>query len=104
MAQKLLTFIFAIMFSTAIAFAQNGLKITGNINEADGKPLDGATIYLLKASDSTVVKTALSNADGSYVLAGLKTGSYKLSVVMMGFASYKSTMFKVADQEFPLPR
>jgi len=103
MAQKLLTFIFAITFSTAIAFAQNGLKITGSINGTDGKPVDGATIYLLKASDSTVVKTALSNADGSYILAGLKTGSYKLSVVMIGFANYKSAEFQVADQDMTLP-
>lgn len=103
MAQKLLAFIFAIAISTSIASAQSGLKITGNINGTDGKPLDGATIYLLKATDSTLVKAALSNPDGSYVLAGLKSSSYKLSVAMVGFAGYKSAMFKLTGQDVALP-
>src|SRR5476651_684282 len=99
MAQKLLTFIFAFAISITAASAQSGIKITGNISGTDGKPLDGATIYLLKAADSTLVKTALSNADGSYVLGGLKTGSYKISAAMMGFSSYKSAVFQVTDQD-----
>lgn len=104
MAQKLLAFIFAIAFSTTIASAQSGSKITGNINSADGKPLDGATIYLLKATDSTLVKTALSNADGSYMLTGLKTGRYKVSAAMMGFGNYKSAVFELSNQDMTLPR
>jgi len=103
MAKKLLSFIFAFTISICTVSAQSGLKITGSITSTDGKPLDGATIYLLKAADSTLVKTALSNADGSYTLAGLKAGDYKLSAVTMGFAAYKGAAFKLIDQDIALP-
>lgn len=92
-----------ITIASTIAFAQAGLKISGKIIDGEGKPLDGATAYLLKAADSSLVKTALADPDGSYVFGGLKAGSYKLSVTMMGFANYKSGVIVITGQDIVLP-
>jgi len=95
--------ILLITFTSNFVSAQTGLKISGKITGADGKPVDGATIYLSRYTDSSLVKTALGNADGSYVLEGLKKGEYRLSVVMMGFASYKSDAIKLDAQNITPP-
>ncbi len=75
MNKKLTAFLAAwLLIATAFAQAQTGLSLKGKITSADGKPLDGATIYLNRAADSTLVKASLSEKDGSFVFAGIKTG------------------------------
>jgi hypothetical protein len=86
-----------------LGYAQTGLKISGKITGADGKPLDGATVYLQRAADSVLVKSALANADGTYVLANLKSGAYKVAVTMMGFATYKSNIVNLDGNDIVLP-
>lgn len=103
MKLKITAFIAAwITIASTLAFAQTGLKISGKVTDADGKALDGATIYLSRTADSVLVKSALANPDGSYVLAGLKAGSYKLSIIMIGFGNYKSGVIQV-NKDMVLP-
>ncbi len=48
--------IFALIFSSSFVYAQNKIgKVTGIAKSADGKPLDGATIGLLRAKDNSLV-------------------------------------------------
>jgi len=91
-----------ISIASTLAFGQSGLKITGKVTGADNKGLDGATVYLSKATDSVLVKTALANADGGFELPGLKQGEYKLSVNMIGYARYKSAVIGLT-KDFALP-
>ncbi|MES2276428.1 MAG: TonB-dependent receptor [Bacteroidota bacterium] len=84
-------------------YAQTGLKISGKITTADGRPLDGATVYLQRAADSVLVKSALANADGTYLLGNLKNGTYKVAVTMMGFARYKSEVINLNEKDITLP-
>ncbi|QKJ28887.1 TonB-dependent receptor [Mucilaginibacter mali] len=91
-----------IIIASTCAFAQTGFKISGKVTGNDGKPLDGATIYLSRATDSVLVKTALAEPDGSYILAGLKAGNYKLAVNMIGFARYKTAVISL-DKDMVLP-
>lgn len=87
----------------APAFAQTNLKISGKITDADGKALDGATIYLKRAADSVLVKSALAEADGRFVLTGLKPGSYKLAIALMSYANYRNDTIKLNDQDLIMP-
>jgi outer membrane cobalamin receptor len=65
-------------------FAQN---IKGLIADAGThQPLANATISLLKASDSSLLKAALAGDDGHYQFANLQPGNYLLSVQMMGYS------------------
>ncbi|AYL95680.1 TonB-dependent receptor [Mucilaginibacter celer] len=70
--------------------AQSNIAISGKITNTEGQALEGATIYLKTVSDSVLIKTAISGADGSYQLVQLKKGNYRLYVTMIGFAAYKS--------------
>jgi hypothetical protein len=80
--------------ASTFVYAQQGLKISGKIT-GDGKPLDGATVYLKRATDSVLIKTALADASGSFLFENQKKGNYKLVVTMIGFQSYKSEVFEL---------
>ncbi|MEO6522787.1 MAG: TonB-dependent receptor [Mucilaginibacter sp.] len=89
--------------TSAFVYAQTGSKISGKILDADGKPIDGATVYLSRSADSALVKTGFADVNGAYLLQGLKKGDYRLSVVMMGFSTYKSDVIKLDLQDVIVP-
>jgi outer membrane receptor protein involved in Fe transport len=103
MTKKLTAFLAAwLLVASTFAQAQTGLSVKGRITSADGKPLDGATIYLNRAADSTLVKASLSEKDGSFIFAGLKAADYRLVVSTIGYKTYKSDVIKLQkDTVFP---
>ena len=58
----LLTLLFIV--SGIGAFAQSATKISGTINDEGGKVLPSATVSLLRAKDSGLVKVAITNKEG----------------------------------------
>jgi hypothetical protein len=83
--------------------AQSGLQLTGKVQSADKTALDGATVYLLKAQDSTLVKTALADATGNYSFQKLGSGDYRLSATMIGYQPYKSAAFTLQQNKIMEP-
>jgi len=77
-------FIMVVLFVPAIAQKGKG-TISGTVAEAGGKPVAAATVSLLQAANGTLVKTALSAADGSFEFASLPNGNYKIQVSASGF-------------------
>ena len=63
---ELIAIVFLITISTK---AQN--SIIGRIKDEKQKPLKAATILLLQAEDSVLVKSTLSNDKGEYKLADI---------------------------------
>jgi hypothetical protein len=92
-----LTAILAAWLTIAFTFAkaQSNFTIKGNVNSPDNKPLDGATVYLQRAADSTLIKTALTEANGNFALSNIATGTYRIVIVMIGFGNYKSETIKL---------
>lgn len=68
-------------------------QITGHIYEAGGSVVPGANVLLKKASDSTLVKAALGEADGSYRLSGLSEGHYFIEAHLIGFEDGRTEKF-----------
>jgi outer membrane receptor protein involved in Fe transport len=66
------------------ASAQTDLK--GKVVDENNKPVEFATIMILNAADSVMVKGAISNAAGTYVFPQIKEGRYLLTASMMGYA------------------
>jgi len=60
----------------APAFAQNVLK--GNVVDAQGKPIEGATV-LIEGTDSASRRETKTNAKGEFMQIGLVSGSYKVT-------------------------
>ena len=65
-------------------------QIRGFIQDASGAAVAGAQIKLTSASTGAV-RTAVSGADGSYLLPDLSVGSYTLEVTKDGFSKYLQT-------------
>ncbi|WEA00579.1 TonB-dependent receptor [Mucilaginibacter sp. SJ] len=103
--KTLIAIIFTLLITaqSELVLAQESLKITGKIVGKDSRPLDGASVYLLRGADSVLVKTTLANNDGSFALTGLNKGIYRLSVTMMGFAAYRSDTFQLQQQDLAFP-
>ena len=77
-----------------LSFAQTGGKITGSIKDGGNqKVIDAATISLLKALDSSLVKTSLTSKDGSFSFENLKEGKYLVMATSFGHSKvYSKTM------------
>jgi iron complex outermembrane recepter protein len=99
MKQKLLL-ILTIGLSTSIStFAQNASKVSGQINDNSGKAIASATVMLQKAKDSSLVKTAITNANGGYEIIPVKPGSYFVSATSAGIKKTTSQIFEVKENE-----
>jgi iron complex outermembrane recepter protein len=79
----------ALLATAQLAQAQ---KISGSVQSA-GKPVELATVVLLNAKDSALVKGAISDLDGVFELDGINAGDYRLQVSAVGFAlSYSKSL------------
>jgi len=65
--------------------------VSGSVADQQQKPLDYATVSLLKAKDSSLVKGALTDDKGHYQISGISAGNYLVSVSVI---SYKKTFSK----------
>lgn len=99
MKQKLALIYTISLFTTITAFAQSPSKVSGQINDNSGKPVAAATIMLQKAKDSSLVKTAVTNANGSYEIMPVKPGSYFVSTTSAGIKKTSSAVFEVKENE-----
>ncbi|MGX5820559.1 TonB-dependent receptor domain-containing protein [Chitinophaga lutea] len=85
-----------------MAQAQNG-KINGSVTRADRKPAEFATVTLLKAKDSSLVKGAVATLEGTYEFDGVREGKYLVAAVNMGFKKTYSQPFTVNGAPVKVP-
>jgi hypothetical protein len=78
-----------LLITTTTLFAE-AQQITGSVKDEKGNPLNGATVSLVRAADTSTIKLAISKADGSYTFPGIKEGVYKVLATYVGYktASY----------------
>ncbi len=83
-----LTFI-ALLFSATI-YAQS---IKGIVRDNKAQVVEYATIVLHNAKDSSFVKGEISAEDGSFEIAGVKSGEYYIECSYVGFENYLGLAF-----------
>ncbi|HEY0246602.1 MAG TPA: carboxypeptidase-like regulatory domain-containing protein, partial [Mucilaginibacter sp.] len=72
MNQRLHKFLYTLLLLLAgigVSIAQTkstGIKVSGLLLDAQGKPMEYATVSLLRAKDSSIVKGTLSTDAGAY--------------------------------------
>lgn len=59
-------------------------EITGAFDEQDGGPLAAVEVVALRVADSTLVAHASTGADGTFRLAGLAPGRYRVRATLLG--------------------
>lgn len=95
---------FFILFSTLTFSSVFAQKITGIALDATGKPQEFANVLVLQAKDSSLVKGAVTDADGHFEIdnfAQNTEGGYFLQISMVGFKNFMSEKFTAtADKDF----
>lgn len=90
-----------VVISWSVSFGQAGktgsAKVSGSLVNDQGKPLDYASVSIIKASDSTVVKGALSNDNGVYAFEKVPTGKYLIKATVVGYTKAISQPFTVTE-------
>lgn len=67
--------------------------ISGTVNDPSGKPQEFATVMLMRAKDTALVKGAITDINGRFELEKIASGSYFTRVSMVGFKNYNSKPF-----------
>ena len=73
--------------STSWAQAVAGSQVSGVVKDSSGAVLPGVLVTMTK-TDTGMVRTAYTAADGSYVFPNLPVGPYRLKAELQGFNAY----------------
>ena len=95
-----LLFLLLLTGTTIFASAQH---VNGVAKDETGSPLNGTTVSLHKASDSTVVKLAVSKENGVYSFSGIKEGNYRVSASHIGYKTVFSDVFTLSGSDAIVP-
>jgi iron complex outermembrane recepter protein len=81
MFKRLLLFCFLLFIKFSL-FAQSTLRFSGTVHDAKGKPIQGATIYLLNTNFRTS-----TGADGHFTIANIPSATYSVRISAVGYAA-----------------
>jgi iron complex outermembrane receptor protein len=101
--KRIFTLVIACALFSTLASAQANPKITGIVKDEQGKPLQSATVSLLRQKDSSLAKVAVTDATGQYELITGKPGKYIVSIVLVGYIKTVSPAFDLATADVNLP-
>ena len=85
--------IFLIFSIFMMQFSQAQNDISGKVLDDTGVPLSFANVLLLKTSDSTLIKGAITEETGLFLLKNIPRGKYTISASMVGFESISTEQF-----------
>ncbi|MBO9562420.1 MAG: outer membrane beta-barrel protein [Niastella sp.] len=84
--------------------AQTGASISGTVQDKRPKPIVAASISLTRATDTILVKAAVSSDNGYFTFDNLKPGTYRITITAVGFTAYTSdTILLAVNEQIKLP-
>ena len=92
-----------IVFSSHSCVAQANAQIAGKIIDEKKQGIEFTTIHLLKAADSSVVKTTVSSNSGTFQFKNIANGAYLLKISSVSFQKYTSSKFSVDSSAITIP-
>ncbi len=84
--------------------ASQAQQITGFAIDETGTPIGGATVSLLRSTDSASIKLAVTTPEGAFRFSGINKGNYKISASHVGYQPAFSANFEVSDAAINLPK
>lgn len=72
-------------------------QISGQLTTAGGNPVPMANILLLRSTDTTLVKAALTNEKGAFHIENAGQGKYILRYSIVGYQTWDSPVFELTD-------
>ncbi|MFL5772252.1 MAG: TonB-dependent receptor domain-containing protein [Flavisolibacter sp.] len=92
-----------LMLTGVTLFGQVTSKVSGIVRDEQNKALSSATVSLLKASDSSLVKIAVTDKSGLYEFISVKDGNYLVSVTSVGYNKSFSSHFAITSGDHKVP-
>lgn len=92
--------LFSILAIMLLGITSNAqfVSIKGRLEAKD--ELDKAVVSLLKATDSSVLRTVLCEKDGRFQIENVKPGKYRVAYSHVGYSKYISSSFEInSDQQ-----
>ncbi|MDR0791922.1 MAG: TonB-dependent receptor [Chitinophagaceae bacterium] len=90
--------IMVLLMLTQSAFARLREGVKGNVKNGT-KPIAGATISLLNAKDSSLVKLAVTNNDGAFEIEQAKPGEYLILAQAINYNDYYSRKIHLNSED-----
>jgi len=83
----------ALLLSATAAFPQGAETggMTGVLKDSKGAAIPGATVEIYSERTGTLVRSVKTDNDGSFTVALLPPGSYRVVVAVSGFKKYTGT-------------
>lgn len=85
--KQLSIFIVLMVFAFPNVATVMAATLHGRVYDTSNEPLIQASVRVLTSGDSTLVKGAVTSADGSFAIGGLKAGKYIVEASYVGYAS-----------------
>jgi hypothetical protein len=97
-------FTWFLLFSACLgtAAARTG-GVSGTVSDEVSKPVPFASVLLLRATDSALIKTELTDEKGEYHLTPVADGSYVIKIVLSGYQTYVSEAISINGNNAALP-
>src|SRR5919106_183212 len=91
LARDLCTCTFLFIMTAASAWAQLATaELNGRVTDASGGVLPGVTVTATQMATG-LVRTAVTDENGAYLISNLPPGPYRLEVALQGFRTYVQT-------------
>ena len=78
--------------------AQAQTPLTGHVEDGAGEPVPGANVLLLAAADSALIKGAVTNGEGAFLIEAVAAGNYRLRVSFIGYRDYRSDVLTLGER------
>ncbi len=95
MVKKITLIVIFIFGIRLVSNAQSVYKLSGHIYDSTKAFVEGAIVSLLKANNSSLVKTIFTEADGGFEFEIAKEDSFKVLVNQLGYKKYISTVIVI---------
>jgi iron complex outermembrane recepter protein len=83
--------------SLLTGYAQTGSKISGKVGDVNQSTLNSASISLLRAKDSSVIKMSVASKEGRFEFDNVPAGKYLLLATAVGHVKKYSKPFDLSD-------
>src|SRR5438093_1398578 len=86
-ANRALSLLIIVLLCSGVVWGQATAQISGTVRDQSGAVLPGVEVTATQ-TDTGIARSVVTNETGSYVLANLTTGPYKLEAGLPGFRTF----------------
>jgi hypothetical protein len=96
-AMKTLSTFLICFFLSLSVFSQTSGTISATVKDSGNEILLGATVRLLKATDSTMIKGEITDSNGKFQFTGLEYATYLLDITALGEKKFISGAITLSE-------